>query len=132
MRKTDDKDPDTEPIVPLNTTGTDAGRTPERESRTGSPPASTLAPEQSRGQLSLRYEFPSPEATLLACTCTVALSMATGVWPRVEMQRTRLHLSFPAGFQLSPRQRMVWADLPGWARRLGGRPVADDGTGVNV
>lgn len=124
MKRSDQKD-DTEPIVPLNAPGTDAGRTPEREPRAGRPPAPSPVPRESRGPLTLRYEFPSPEATLLACTCTVALAMATGVWPRVEMQRTRLRLAFPAGHQLSPRQRAVWADLQGWARRLGGRPAPE-------
>ncbi len=131
MTRTEDSD-----TKPLRLPTTDPAKRRRRRAVRGQGAPGDPAAEWSEPWLGTRtYRFATVEGALLAVTCVVALSMATEVWPAVELDRRRLRLRWPGTVELTPRQRRVWADLEGWVRELGGREVSapePEGTGASA
>lgn len=59
--------------------------------------------------------------------CLVAVSMARGVWPEVELCRERVAVRLACEQGPTAEQRAAWRELVGWAQKLGARGVATGG-----
>ena len=72
-----------------------------------------------------RFQFVSSEAAALYAVYSVAVAMATDVWPVLELHRRRLKLRLRTGLEATPLERAAWTEWVEWARRLGARDVTD-------